>query len=693
MEASVLATAVCAFVIGVGVLWFNPHRLATQALAALSILCAIWCSCVYVGLRLQDAGLDAVAEKWFIADNIVAAFFAWSNWVLKEALIRPENNWRTTLRRSMPWLVIGAVMVALALSPSFILPAPVPGGPLERGGYYFAYVAIELVAHGIILAQAVRQMRLATGIRRIETQYLILNISMTCFVGAALNGIGSVIQVDALKQLGFPITLLMLALMGWAMTVHRIFGMRQVLLSIAQRTAIVAVISLGLLAITQLVAHTLGLTTKLLITGLAVSGAIWFDRKSRAWLELDGRQVLERLRRTAIDISLTRAGTDDLVSAFEALLRKECHADFAAIIANPAEGSPRLPLFGAHPAYATLCELGWATPESLQRRRPTPGITLLREFMHDHELGLVLTAPRGSPNPSLALAVGTKISRGPFTFPEVERLISLAEFIDNIVARSRLTTQAALQAKTEHLAMMSRGLAHDLKNLITPISSFLVHTERGLPPDSVEAEVHGAAQRSVRIITDYVGEALFFADRLKPRLERVSVPALLGAVRDLTAGRAGSRSITLRCESDPEVLLVADAVLLQRMLANLVANAIDASAPGAGVTISIRRAGATLVRLTVADQGCGIPDANLKRVFDPYFTTKEFGEDVRGFGLGLTICQKIVALHDGTISLRSEVGLGTTVTVDLPRIPPGWTPPAPAKPPALAATRTAQAAS
>ncbi len=72
------------------------------------------------------------------------------------------------------------------------------------------------------------------------------------------------------------------------------------------------------------------------------------------------------------------------------------------------------------------------------------------------------------------------------------------------------------------------------------------------------------------------------------------------------------------------------------------------------------------VRLKVADEGCGIAPENLHRIFEPYFTTKEFGEDVRGFGLGLTICQKIVVEHGGTISVKSDVGKGTVFTVELP---------------------------
>jgi signal transduction histidine kinase len=102
------------------------------------------------------------------------------------------------------------------------------------------------------------------------------------------------------------------------------------------------------------------------------------------------------------------------------------------------------------------------------------------------------------------------------------------------------------------------------------------------------------------------------------------------------------------------------------MLANLLSNAIDASAPGDSVSLVASSHRAGWIQFQISDRGGGIAPEHLARIFEPYFTTKEFGDDTRGFGLGLTICQKIVLLHRGTISVKSELGCGTTFTVDLP---------------------------
>ncbi|MBI4623595.1 MAG: HAMP domain-containing histidine kinase, partial [Verrucomicrobia bacterium] len=401
---------------------------------------------------------------------------------------------------------------------------------------------------------------------------------------------------------------------------------------------------------------------------LCSSGAFWLDRKSRGWLGLTGEQILAELRSAVIEISRTEPHPDKLIAEFQQLLRERCQTSFAALLFDRGEvhASGNLELAKRTPGHAALCESGWATPESLQRRRSTPSLADLRRFIIEHSLGLMVTVPSGSPTPSLLVALGTKTNQWPYTYPEVQRLQNIAELMDNILTRARLTAQAALKARMEHLAMMSRGLAHDLNNLITPISSFLVHTDGRSAAGSAEQEVHDAAKRSVRMMTEYVRQALFFANRLAPKFENIRLRDVFEVVRELSAPLAAHREVTISIAPAGDISFTADAVLVERLLVNLIANAIDASEPRSMVALSVGEVRPGWLRLQVADEGCGIPPENLSRVFDPYFTSKQFGDETRGFGLGLTICQKIVELHAGVISVQSEPGRGTTLTVDLP---------------------------
>ncbi len=104
------------------------------------------------------------------------------------------------------------------------------------------------------------------------------------------------------------------------------------------------------------------------------------------------------------------------------------------------------------------------------------------------------------------------------------------------------------------------------------------------------------------------------------------------------------------------------------MLANVVSNAIDASNAGEKVTLAAK-SGPVLAGCIA----CGWPTRDvgsrrkiLSQIFEPYFTTKNYGDDMRGFAFGLTICQKIAHLHGGTISVDSQLGRGTTMTIELP---------------------------
>jgi signal transduction histidine kinase len=406
------------------------------------------------------------------------------------------------------------------------------------------------------------------------------------------------------------------------------------------------------------------------LLGLALCGtaAFWLDRKSRDWFDLEGARTLAATRQKVIEFARAESEPGKIIGKFEAFLREQSGTGCAAMLFEDgsAYSSGQLAIAKGSPKFSSLREFGWATPESLQRRRPAPGADDLRRFMVEHWLGLLVSAPRGSPTPSLILALGTKTSEQPYTYPEIERLQNVAELMDNILMHARAAADAALKAKNEHLVMMSRGLAHDLKNLLTPVSSFLVHTDGQFPAQSAAAEVHGAACRSVRTIDDYVRAALFFAERLAPKFEEVDLGRLFGATHEVTAEQAARRGVSVKLAPDCRAVITADRVLLQRLLVNLVGNAIDASRKGQGVVVRAGEERPGWLRLRVVDEGCGIAPENLPRVFEPYFTTKQFGHEVRGFGLGLAICEKIVQLHGGAIAVQSVVDRGTTFTIDLP---------------------------
>src|SRR5919197_5480771 len=154
---------------------------------------------------------------------------------------------------------------------------------------------------------------------------------------------------------------------------------------------------------------------------------------------------------------------------------------------------------------------------------------------------------------------------------------------------------------------------------------------------------------------------------LEPALHRtaVAVEAALSATAELFR-RGVADAIVVDCE--PALPRVeADPDALERILANLVSNAVKYSPPGAQVRLHARREGA-MVEVEVTDHGAGIPDAARARIFEPYYRAADVGA-VRGTGLGLAVVKALVEAHGGSIRIESAPQVGTRVTFSLPVVP------------------------
>jgi signal transduction histidine kinase len=166
-------------------------------------------------------------------------------------------------------------------------------------------------------------------------------------------------------------------------------------------------------------------------------------------------------------------------------------------------------------------------------------------------------------------------------------------------------------------------------------------------------------------------EALFFSNTLAPKLRLGPLDQTVHQAVELIQPALKRKGITVAVNVSSDAQVEMDEVLIQRLISNLLSNAMDASPPESQIRIELLRLARTetsrdWLRLQITDQGEGISPENLKRVFMPYFTTKDRGDLKRGFGLGLAICRKIVHLHSGSLNIASEEKKGTTVRVDLP---------------------------
>jgi len=200
--------------------------------------------------------------------------------------------------------------------------------------------------------------------------------------------------------------------------------------------------------------------------------------------------------------------------------------------------------------------------------------------------------------------------------------------------------------------------------------------------DEREAPAHAKiiidqAERMTKIIR----QLLDYARRRPPQKEEQDLSRLAADLLPLLSTLASKKSIQLKFRSEVATAPVtADATQVQQALTNLIVNAIQASAEGAAVDVTLRdggarqpthghvsenrRAAAGTFELTVRDHGPGMPPEVLSRVFEPFFTTKPVGEST---GLGLSVTHDIVDEHGGWIEADSEPGRGSRFSMFLPR--------------------------
>jgi signal transduction histidine kinase len=268
------------------------------------------------------------------------------------------------------------------------------------------------------------------------------------------------------------------------------------------------------------------------------------------------------------------------------------------------------------------------------------------------------------------LFVSGKDADEPFTSTDIQLLAGLANNLSLIVNQIRLKDEVLRAQEFDLLGRMSRGMAHDLNNLLTPISTLLQLANENPRHHGLDEELLAVALRNVELVHAYIKDALFFSEHSRPNLQIARLDRLVKSTVDGLSSEQ-RRGVEVIAHTPGPVEVEIDEILIQRLLANLISNAIDASKTGDKVHVAIEQlikteAARDWLRVKVIDQGEGIPKENLDRVMTPYFTTKDRGDEGRGFGLGLAICRRIVALHEGKLTILSEPTRGTTVQVDLP---------------------------
>ena len=233
--------------------------------------------------------------------------------------------------------------------------------------------------------------------------------------------------------------------------------------------------------------------------------------------------------------------------------------------------------------------------------------------------------------------------------------------------------------KLASVGLLASGVAHELNNPLTGILTFSHLLRRKMPDKSQDAEDMDLVIRETKRCAAIIKRLLDFAREKHPEKKFSDINQVIEDTVRIVERPAHLRDIEITLDLDrtlPPIWIDADQI--KQVMMNMVVKAQHAVEEKGTIAISSRRAvhpqpsgesaePVPMVEISVVDTGCGIPEKNLRRIFDPFFTSKDVG---KGTGLGLSVSHGIVEAHGGLIEVQSKVGEGSTFSVFLPLTPP-----------------------
>lgn len=252
--------------------------------------------------------------------------------------------------------------------------------------------------------------------------------------------------------------------------------------------------------------------------------------------------------------------------------------------------------------------------------------------------------------------------------------VELEERVAEAVSTAKQSQKALMQSqKLEALGRLTGGIAHDFNNIMQTLTTGLQLALLG-SPDSRARQRLETCQRAVQRATQLTRQLMAFGRVQDATRETMALPKKLEEIRPLLAGALGS-NIKLEFDIAEDVWpITVDPLQLELALLNVTINARDAMPKGGVITVALMNttsapanselAAGDYVRLSVADNGDGMAADVLAKALDPFFTTKSVGQ---GSGMGLSQAYGFAKQADGTLTIESKPGEGTTVTFYIPR--------------------------
>jgi two-component system sensor histidine kinase HydH len=226
----------------------------------------------------------------------------------------------------------------------------------------------------------------------------------------------------------------------------------------------------------------------------------------------------------------------------------------------------------------------------------------------------------------------------------------------------KLQEEVRRKEKLAALGGLAAGVAHEIRNPLSSIKGLASYFGGKFAEGSDDRQAAGVMIQEVDRLNRVISELLDFARPSELKLKPTNVNEMLAHSARLVQQDAGTKNIKIHwsgSENLPQVQLDVDR--FSQCLLNLYLNAIQSMDAGGVLSINCSSGDNENIRIEIADTGKGISSSDLKKIFNPYFTTKSTGT-----GLGLAIVHKIIEAHQGNIKVTSTLGKGTVFTISIP---------------------------